>query len=184
MCMCACVSVCMCTAHELELVIDGCETPCECWDTNPGPVQKQSVLLSTEASLQPTEHFSFFYFLEQWALYFTTTLLNQLQSWATHKSAHPFALDLWWQNLSSPLYCLLWPLNSLKDTSILSHMWPPLFSYHCWVNLLNCGHHHVTHTSHKKSVQLSLVSLHRNNTQNFAPVLSAQLIIASTRRHR
>jgi hypothetical protein len=32
---------------------DGCEPPCGCWELNSGPVEEQSVLLTTEPSLQP-----------------------------------------------------------------------------------------------------------------------------------
>ena len=32
---------------------DGCEPPCGCWELNSGPLQEQSVLLTTEPSLQP-----------------------------------------------------------------------------------------------------------------------------------
>ena len=38
---------------ELELCMDGCEPPYECWDSNSGPVDKQPVLLTAEPSLQP-----------------------------------------------------------------------------------------------------------------------------------
>ena len=34
-------------------VIDGCETPCGCWELNLGPLQEQPVLLTAEPSLQP-----------------------------------------------------------------------------------------------------------------------------------
>jgi hypothetical protein len=31
----------------------GCEPPCGCWDLNSGPLEGQSMLLTTEPSLQP-----------------------------------------------------------------------------------------------------------------------------------
>ena len=34
-------------------ITDGCETPCGCWELNSGPLEEQSVLLTTEPSLQP-----------------------------------------------------------------------------------------------------------------------------------
>jgi hypothetical protein len=45
-----------------DLIIDGCEPPCGCWDLNSGPLEEQSVLLTAEPclqrSLQPlNEHF-------------------------------------------------------------------------------------------------------------------------------
>ena len=35
------------------LLLDGCEPPCGCWELNSGPLEEQSVLLSTGPSLQP-----------------------------------------------------------------------------------------------------------------------------------
>jgi hypothetical protein len=36
-----------------DLIMDDCEPLCGCWDLNSGPSEKQSVLLTTEPSLQP-----------------------------------------------------------------------------------------------------------------------------------
>jgi hypothetical protein len=36
-------------------IIDGCEPPCGCWELNSGLLQEQSVLLTSEPSLQPQE---------------------------------------------------------------------------------------------------------------------------------
>jgi hypothetical protein len=36
-----------------DLITDGCEPPCGCWDLNSGPSEEQSVLLTTEPSLLP-----------------------------------------------------------------------------------------------------------------------------------
>jgi hypothetical protein len=36
-----------------DLIMDGCELPCGCWDLNSGPSEEQSVLLTAEPSLQP-----------------------------------------------------------------------------------------------------------------------------------
>ena len=33
-------------------ITDGCEPPCGCWELNAGPLEEQSVLLTTEPSLQ------------------------------------------------------------------------------------------------------------------------------------
>jgi hypothetical protein len=35
-----------------DLITDGCELPCVCWDLNSGPSEEQWVLLTTEPSLQ------------------------------------------------------------------------------------------------------------------------------------
>jgi hypothetical protein len=37
--------------RALDLIMDGCEPPCGCWDLNSGPLEEQSVLLTTEPSL-------------------------------------------------------------------------------------------------------------------------------------
>ena len=34
-------------------VTDSCELPCGCWEVNPGPLEEQPVLLTTEPSLPP-----------------------------------------------------------------------------------------------------------------------------------
>jgi hypothetical protein len=34
-------------------ITDGCEPPCGCWELNSGPLEEQSVLLTSEPSLQP-----------------------------------------------------------------------------------------------------------------------------------
>jgi hypothetical protein len=36
-------------------ITDGCEPPCGCWDLNSEPLEEQSVLLTTEPSLQPSK---------------------------------------------------------------------------------------------------------------------------------
>ncbi|KAM7321291.1 hypothetical protein ACRRTK_019383 [Alexandromys fortis] len=36
-----------------DLITDGCEPPCGCWELNSGPLEEQAILLITEPSLQP-----------------------------------------------------------------------------------------------------------------------------------
>ena len=36
-----------------DLITDGCEPPCGCWELNSGPLEEQAVLLTMEPSLQP-----------------------------------------------------------------------------------------------------------------------------------
>jgi hypothetical protein len=36
-----------------DLITDGCEPPWTCWELNSEPLEEQSVLLTTEPSLQP-----------------------------------------------------------------------------------------------------------------------------------
>lgn len=35
-------------------VMNGCESPCECWESNTGPLQEQQVRLTARLSLQPS----------------------------------------------------------------------------------------------------------------------------------
>ena len=35
-----------------DLITDGCELPCGCWELNSGPLEEQSVLSTAEPSLQ------------------------------------------------------------------------------------------------------------------------------------
>ena len=35
-----------------DLIIDGCEPLCDCWDLSSGPLEEQPVLLTSEPSLQ------------------------------------------------------------------------------------------------------------------------------------
>ena len=42
-----------------DLIPDGCEPPCGCWELNSGPLEEQTMLLTTEPSLQPQD-FDFF----------------------------------------------------------------------------------------------------------------------------
>ena len=36
-----------------DLITDGCEPPCGCWELNSVPLEEQAVLLTSEPSLQP-----------------------------------------------------------------------------------------------------------------------------------
>ena len=44
-------------------ITDGCEPPCGCWELNSGPLEKQSVLLTAETSLQPSTMATLFLFV-------------------------------------------------------------------------------------------------------------------------
>jgi len=41
------------TEEDIRFTLDGCEPPCGCWELNSGPLDEQSVLLTSEPSLQP-----------------------------------------------------------------------------------------------------------------------------------
>jgi hypothetical protein len=52
--------LCECTAtlfrynkRASDPITGGCEPPCGCWELNSGPLEEQSVLLTTEPSHQP-----------------------------------------------------------------------------------------------------------------------------------
>jgi hypothetical protein len=40
-------------------VTDSCELSCGCWESNPGPLEEELVLLTTEPSLQPCYCFKY-----------------------------------------------------------------------------------------------------------------------------
>ena len=43
----------ICQKRAPDLIIDDCEPPYGCWELNSGPREEQSVLLTSEPSLQP-----------------------------------------------------------------------------------------------------------------------------------
>ena len=45
-----------CQKRPSDPITDGCEPPRGCWEVNSGPLEEQSVLLTTEPSLQPQYH--------------------------------------------------------------------------------------------------------------------------------
>ena len=53
--MCSVLPACMPAGQKRapDLIIDGCQPPCDCWELNSGPLEEQSVLLTSEPSLQP-----------------------------------------------------------------------------------------------------------------------------------
>jgi hypothetical protein len=55
----------------LDPITDGCEPPCGCWELNSAPLEEQSVLLTSEPSLQPQDASLLFYFV----LFFFSLLL-------------------------------------------------------------------------------------------------------------
>ena len=59
----ACVYACVCRGQKRALrspgpgVTDSCELPRECWKSNSGPLEEQSVLLIGEPSRPPQESY-------------------------------------------------------------------------------------------------------------------------------
>ena len=51
------LSACMPAGHKRapDLITDGCEPPCGCWELNSGPLEEQAMLLTSEPSLQPID---------------------------------------------------------------------------------------------------------------------------------
>ena len=41
-----------CQKRASDLITDGCEPPCDCWELNSGPLEEQPMLLTAEPSLQ------------------------------------------------------------------------------------------------------------------------------------
>jgi hypothetical protein len=69
----------------LDLITDGCEPPCGCWELNSGPLEEQSVLLTTEPSLQPQDDFSLCSIIIFW-IFFKQILL---------KLSHQASVNYW-----------------------------------------------------------------------------------------
>jgi hypothetical protein len=44
-----------------DLITDGCEPPCGCWELNSGPLEGQPLLLTSEPALQPNVYKFNFY---------------------------------------------------------------------------------------------------------------------------
>ena len=42
-----------CQKRAPDLITDGCEPPCVCWELNSAPLEEQAMLLTMEPSLQP-----------------------------------------------------------------------------------------------------------------------------------
>ena len=58
-----CLHVCPHARRAPDLIVDGCEPPCGCWELNSGPLEEQPVLLTTEPSPQPRELSIYIYFI-------------------------------------------------------------------------------------------------------------------------
>ena len=116
-----------------------------------------------------------------------------MQSWATSLPI-PFQLVLWWQNLSSHLYCLLWLLCYLQSkgphhlfSSVTSAVTLPLLdipSFWALVSLSGTWPSPCHPHQQQEVYSASLDPLHRDDIQILAPVLSAQLIMAPAWRQK
>jgi hypothetical protein len=70
--LCTWVHCCYLLTHHKrasDLITDGCESPCGCWELNSGPLEEQTVLLTTESSLQPREFFYKRFFFKDLFIY-------------------------------------------------------------------------------------------------------------------
>ena len=78
----------------------------------------------------------------------------------------------------------------IKKQTIFSMVWLSLLNYYHWMYLLSelcfafldCGHHHVTHTSSRKSIQSSLDPLHRDDIQIFGSYVVSTVDQGSKRK--
>ena len=79
------LSVCLPAGQKRasDLISDGCEPPCGCWELNSGPLEEQAMLLTTEPSLQPPSPL------------FLTLLAIWLSTFFNGGSLHPAALVVW-----------------------------------------------------------------------------------------
>ena len=78
----------------------------------------------------------------------------------------------------------------VKKHTIFPPLWLSLSNCHRWMYLLSelwfafldCGHHHVTHTSSRKSIQLNLDPLHRDDIQIFGSCVVSTVDHGSNRK--
>jgi hypothetical protein len=80
-----------------DLITDGCEPPCGCWDLNSGPSEEQSVLLPAEPSRQ--SQFFFFFYLTS---YVSTQKISKLRAFAILDFFFFFGLETIMTNLYPP----------------------------------------------------------------------------------
>ena len=95
-CVCVCVNtVALFKTHQkraLDPITDGCEPPCGFRELNSGPLEKRSVLLTTEPSLQP-HILTSKCFLVVWVGLAVTSVLQQLRGQVVR--SHMLGLALW-----------------------------------------------------------------------------------------
>ena len=87
-------------------ITDGSEPPCACWDLNSGPLGEQSVLLTSEPSLQPLDVPYLLYL--SWALCTTpgpAFLVSLLSRKPNLSLVHPTALS--WETRVLLGFCFL-----------------------------------------------------------------------------
>lgn len=135
---------------------------------NPGLLQKQyvsdAIASHRTTSLAQGTFFSLFFFLSNG--YYILQLHCKI---SCNPGPHTICMNLCTGPLvaepfTSPLlFAVTSALTQNKDASIFSSLCPSLLITTARWTFLNCGHHQVTHTSSKKSVQPSLGSLHRND---------------------
>ena len=101
-------------------------------------------------------------------------------------------MHCWWNcKLAQPLWRTLWRfLKKLKETHHLFSVWVSLSNYHHWMYVLSqlwfafldCGHHHVTHPSSRKSIQSFIDCLHRDDIQIFGSRVVSTVDHGSSRK--
>jgi hypothetical protein len=129
-------------------ITDGCELPCGCWELNSGPPEEQSVLLTSEPSLQP---FWILIFWLQLSLLTCTELQELTHKWTPlcftvldytglhwttldYTGLHWTALTPHWQNRPS-LPALL--LNSFSPESWVYPVFDSFSQIFLWLIILS-----------------------------------------------
>jgi hypothetical protein len=107
-----------------DLIIDGYEPPCCCWELNSGPLEEQPVLLTSEPSLQPSSpHFLRKSLLLNWT-FWLDWLAKALETRLFLPShSHPNARVTGTCD-QCPLFCGIYPLVLLlsQDSYPLTHL--------------------------------------------------------------
>ena len=77
-----------------DLITDGCEPPCGCWELNSGPLEEQAMLLTAEPSLQPIVmlllHVWVFFYLGHRCSGLSLHLDGLFLLWVSSVILHPF----------------------------------------------------------------------------------------------
>jgi hypothetical protein len=118
-----------------DLITDGFEPPCVCWALNLGSLEEQSVLLTTEPSLQTPFLVKIDWLMIDWLIIYKHTVAvfshsrREHQIWLWMVVSHHVVAGIWTQDLRE---ISRYTLNCLA----ISPAQLPLFSSWC----LSCGH--------------------------------------------
>ena len=103
-------------------ITDGCEPPCSCWELNSGPLEEQSVLLTTEPSCQPPRAIFLIVITVYWRVC--------SQSYVSSTGQSQFSPTMWDPPGSLTNRCAMF---------VSPHLWACLLSLNVFDSLAGCG---------------------------------------------